>query len=385
MTKTILFNCVGAGPEKGGMYQYARTFIEDFVRLSKNLHRYICLSDDKKFKEIENCEHIIVEKHSTIEHRSERGLRLLQNKNLLPMTFYVPKYMKSILQQLDGIDVHACIGLNQRVDIFHIPANVYVSAVHDAPRGWNSVSRSVHSLSYTVQFGAECNYLMRNSDILLTDSLLSSVVLQKKYATAAYFHPIYFRAMDTGFDNQTVSADFENTLPKNFLYYPSTTHPVKNHIRLIQAIVLANKFVSQPYSLVLSGPTDIFTNKIKSYAMKSGINLKHVGYVSELEKKVIFKKSRALIMPSLFNFTNIPLFEALAFNSHVLCSSIESSREIFGNAFEYFNPMHVESIASSIINLNLKKIQHVKKVRELKKYDLKRLREQQLLNLFAIL
>ena len=345
MTKPILFNCVGAGPEKGGMYQYARTFIEDFVELNKNLHQYICLSDDKKFKEIKNCEHIIIEKNSAINRRSERGLRLLQNRNLLPMKVYVPKYMKSVLQQLDGIDIHACIGLNQRVDIFHIPAKIYVSAVHDAPRGWNSVSRSVHSLSYTVQFGAECNYLMRHSDIVLTDSRTSSVLLQKKYDTFADFNHLYFRSLDKSSDNQPISPDFENTLPKNFLYYPSTTHPVKNHVRLIKAMKLANKFVSEPYSLVLSGPTDVFTRKIKMYAKEAGINLKHVGYVSESEKKIIFKQSCALIMPSLFNFTNIPLFEALALNTYVLCSSIESTREIFGNTFEYFNPMHVESIA----------------------------------------
>jgi glycosyltransferase involved in cell wall biosynthesis len=385
MAKIILFNCVGAGPEKGGMYQYARTFIEDFIALNKNSNQYICLSDDKNFKQIKNCRHIIIDKNSAIERRSQRGLRFLRNSNLMPLKLYVPRYMRYALQQLEGLDIHACIGLNQRVDIFHIPAKKHVSVVHDAPKGWDAVSRSVHSLSYTVQFGAECNYLMRNSDIVLTDSLVSSNLLKKRYFTSTDCNHIYFRSMDKGFDDQVVLPDFKSKLPKNFFYYPSTTHPVKNHKRLIKAISLTNKFVSEPYSLVLSGPTDIFTNKIKRFAAESGLNLKHVGYVSEIEKNMLYKKSCALIMPSLFNFTNIPLFEALALNTHVLCSDVESSREIFGNTFEYFNPSNVESIASSIMNLKLNKTHNNDKKRELKLDEILNLRYQQISSLLKLL
>ena len=347
--KRVIFNCVGAGPEKGGMFQYTKAFIEDYIEASVGDEDYTILSDDEVFREFKGCHCILIPKDDAIESRWKRLLRVLCNLGILPFKVHSPKYIEENLSDLNKKHFDVSISLNQRTDNFKFFSSFRVSVIHDAPKAWSKPVRKLHSISYYLQFDSECNFLAKHSDLVLVDSDVSADILRAKYKIDAPIRALYFRPLASG------KADTKEnpTLPSKFFLYPSTTHPVKNHKRLIDALSLANQFLSEHFSLVLCGPVEVHTEAVLLHARLKNVHVQHVGYVSEEIKAAIMNRADALIMPSVFNFTNIPLFEAVFANCPVLCSEMATSREIFGEALRYFHPLSVESIASAIVYFDL--------------------------------
>ncbi|UPU00676.1 glycosyltransferase family 4 protein [Bradyrhizobium barranii subsp. apii] len=77
-------------------------------------------------------------------------------------------------------------------------------------------------------------------------------------------------------------------------------------------------------------------------------NVRFAGYVDEHEKAAMIAEAHGLIMPSLAEGFGIPIIEALAANTPVLCSDIAVFREVAGELADYFDPFSTEAIAASI-------------------------------------
>ncbi|QPF88765.1 glycosyltransferase family 4 protein [Bradyrhizobium commune] len=77
-------------------------------------------------------------------------------------------------------------------------------------------------------------------------------------------------------------------------------------------------------------------------------NVRFVGYVDEHEKAALIADAHGLIMPSFAEGFGIPIIEALAANTPVLCSDIAVFREVAGELADYFDPFAIESIVASI-------------------------------------
>ncbi|MBK3663589.1 glycosyltransferase family 4 protein [Bradyrhizobium diazoefficiens] len=77
-------------------------------------------------------------------------------------------------------------------------------------------------------------------------------------------------------------------------------------------------------------------------------NIRFVGYVDEHEKAALIADAHGLIMPSLAEGFGIPIIEALAANTPVLCSDIAVFREVAGELADYFDPFAIESIVASV-------------------------------------
>ena len=77
-------------------------------------------------------------------------------------------------------------------------------------------------------------------------------------------------------------------------------------------------------------------------------NVRFAGYVDEHEKAAMIAEAHGLIMPSLAEGFGIPIIEALAANTPVLCSDIAVFREVAGELADYFDPFSTDSIAASV-------------------------------------
>ncbi|QOZ38120.1 glycosyltransferase family 1 protein [Bradyrhizobium sp. CCBAU 53421] len=80
-------------------------------------------------------------------------------------------------------------------------------------------------------------------------------------------------------------------------------------------------------------------------------NVRFSGYVEEHEKAALISDSHGLIMPSLAEGFGVPIIEALAANTPVLCSDIAVFREVAGELADYFDPFSIESIGASVIRV----------------------------------
>jgi len=77
-------------------------------------------------------------------------------------------------------------------------------------------------------------------------------------------------------------------------------------------------------------------------------NVRFAGYVGEHEKAALVAEAHGLIMPSFAEGFGVPIIEALAANTPVLCSDIAVFREVAGELADYFDPFATESIVASV-------------------------------------
>ena len=67
-------------------------------------------------------------------------------------------------------------------------------------------------------------------------------------------------------------------------------------------------------------------------------NLTVLGYIPDLNAKLLMKNCRAFIFPSLYEGFGIPPLEALALGARVICSNVSCLPEIFQDCVHYINP-----------------------------------------------
>lgn len=147
-------------------------------------------------------------------------------------------------------------------------------------------------------------------------------------------------------------------LPLKYLYYPARFWPHKNHLRVIKSLELLKQKYSLNIPLVLcgsySGAIREYTYKeVMNTASKLGIkeNIYYLGYVEDTDMSVLYHEAEALVMPTFFGPTNIPIIEAWEFDCPVITSDIRGIREQVGKAALLVNPRLVESIAEAIRKL----------------------------------
>jgi glycosyltransferase involved in cell wall biosynthesis len=100
-------------------------------------------------------------------------------------------------------------------------------------------------------------------------------------------------------------------------------------------------------------------------------NVRLAGYVEEHEKATLIAEAHGLIMPSLAEGFGVPIIEALAANTPVLCSDIPVFREVAGELADYFDPFSTESICAAITRVLSHQEEWRRKIRE-RRYELAR-------------
>ena len=157
-------------------------------------------------------------------------------------------------------------------------------------------------------------------------------------------------------ERQRVQAVYN--LPENYLFYPAQFWPHKNHPRIINALGLLKRGHNLKIPLVLAGShtgniRESIFNEVVSLASKRGIEkeIRYLGYVPDSDMSSLYGGAVALVMPTFFGPTNIPVLEAWAFGCPVLTSDIRGIREQVGDAAILVDPCSVEAIADGIHRL----------------------------------
>jgi glycosyltransferase involved in cell wall biosynthesis len=153
------------------------------------------------------------------------------------------------------------------------------------------------------------------------------------------------------------SPDFDARyrLPEKFIFYPARFWAHKNHKNLISAMAKLKNEIPD-LKLVLSGTQ---SHKYDSYesVMKQAADLGladavfPLGYVPDEDMPELYRRARALVMPTYYGPTNIPPLEAFASGCPVAVSGIYGMPEQVGDAALLFNPDSVAEIADCIRKL----------------------------------
>jgi glycosyltransferase involved in cell wall biosynthesis len=241
----------------------------------------------------------------------------------------------------------------------------YVMAVHD-------LQHRLQPEFPEVSAGGEWErreYLFRNgtryATLLLADSEVGKEDILNFYAPYGVtedqvkvlpFLPACYLMPDISEEERhRVRAEYH--LPERYLFYPAQFWPHKNHKRIIQALALL-KDRGMTIDVVFCGSHTGGIRKrafreVMSLASQSGLekNIHYKGYVADQDMSGLYAEAAALVMPTFFGPTNIPVLEAWALGCPVLTSDIRGIREQVQNAAVLADPRSVESIAEGISRL----------------------------------
>jgi glycosyltransferase involved in cell wall biosynthesis len=147
-------------------------------------------------------------------------------------------------------------------------------------------------------------------------------------------------------------------LPERYVFYPAQFQPHKNHIRLVEALGIIRMRTGLRVPLVLSGAQNWSLaaetwRTLMTTATRMGVaeQIHYVGVVKNEDMTGLYAAATALVMPSYFGPTNIPLIEAWALGCPVITSDIRGIREMCGDAALLVPPSSADDIADAILSV----------------------------------
>ncbi|NCO95548.1 MAG: glycosyltransferase family 4 protein [Armatimonadetes bacterium] len=147
-------------------------------------------------------------------------------------------------------------------------------------------------------------------------------------------------------------------LPQRDLFYPAQFWPHKNHHRIVQALERLKRlhglgipvvFCGSPQGAIREGHLRL----VESMARCGGVSeqVHQLGYVPEEDMSALYAGAAALVMPTFFGPTNMPVLEAWAFGCPVITSDIRGIREQAGEAALLVDPRSTDELARAVHRL----------------------------------
>jgi glycosyltransferase involved in cell wall biosynthesis len=167
-----------------------------------------------------------------------------------------------------------------------------------------------------------------------------------------FLPPPYVERRVTGQDLANARRKYK--LPKEYIFYPAQFWPHKNHERILKALARLNE-QRVPVPIVLSGSSsgalrERTFQRAMSVAREADIQerVHYLGYVPDRDMAALYSAATALVMPTFFGPTNIPIIEAWACDCPVVTSDLRGIREQVEDAALLVDPTSVEEIATAI-------------------------------------
>lgn len=277
---------------------------------------------------------------------------------------------KRLLQNLIGNQTVRCIELSHPAAVYDFRRLIDVLFVPGSWSGVNMLDRPlVHVIPdiqeqfYPENFSPDqlsyrnehYLYSALASTFLITISEFSKRTIIEKFGVPAErirvthlgTHPVFSSLDDLGMRPARLPENFEN-----YLFYPANSWKHKNHIALLDALVVLRDRNGLEPGVIFTGHLltgDFNRVDIPAEARRRGLRrVHHLGVVSLAELKYLYLHAAALVHPSLFEGFGIPLLEAMTVGRPILAADRASIPEVAGNAALYFNPDDANDIAEKI-------------------------------------
>jgi glycosyltransferase involved in cell wall biosynthesis len=141
-------------------------------------------------------------------------------------------------------------------------------------------------------------------------------------------------------------------ISKPYVLFIGTLEPRKNLLRVIQAFEkTALQFPE--HVLILAGKLGWDFDPILQAIARSPFHqrIRHLGYVSEENKRTLLAGGDLLVYPSLYEGFGLPLLEAMAAGIPVITSNVSSLPEVAGTAALMVDPESVDQLAAAMVRL----------------------------------
>ncbi len=141
-------------------------------------------------------------------------------------------------------------------------------------------------------------------------------------------------------------------LARPFLLYLGTIQPRKNLSRLIEAFARLPRDVGN-VDLALVGGTGWLVGEVFRRVGELGLEdrVHFLGYVPDGDLPALLSAAECFVMPSLYEGFGLPVLEAMACGTPVVCSDASSLPEAAGDAALYFSPHDTDGMAEAMARM----------------------------------
>lgn len=197
-----------------------------------------------------------------------------------------------------------------------------------------------------------------NTDLILTISEFSKQTIIDRYNVESDRIVVTYLDADASFDNNIddyILFKMRKKLPNEYILFPANMWPHKNHIGLLKGFIKAKR--SHPelvnLKLVFTGNIERETGEISSFIDKNDLrnDVLYLGYMPQDEMKYVFMCANMLAFPSKFEGFGIPLVEAMATETPIICSKSSCLPEIARDAALYFDEENSDEISDLIFKV----------------------------------
>jgi glycosyltransferase involved in cell wall biosynthesis len=145
-------------------------------------------------------------------------------------------------------------------------------------------------------------------------------------------------------------ADARYALRHPLVLAVGTIEPRKNYARLIEAFARASRASDGPAMLAIAGRKGWLYEGVFEAAERYGVSdrVRFLHYVPEDDLPALYATADVLAMPSLYEGFGIPVLEAMATGTCVVCSDGGSLPEVAGDAALIVLPEDVASLADAL-------------------------------------
>jgi len=337
----IVFLADALDTQKAGIQQYCKGLLGALDALNTNHQLYVVRPNAKhQFKNI-----------TEIEIKINQNIPLHQRW----------RQFTSIPKKLNKIKPCVVMEL-AHFGPFNLPSSIKrVTFIHDISP---VVYPKWHPFSSTIAHRLLLKSILKKTSLILTNSYFSKSEIVRKYPFVENKIKVTHLGCSINL-NQLTSKDLlaEILVRKPYFLYVGTLEPRKNILTLIKAFELYQSKHQQNINLVLAGSWGWKYKSIKA-AIQQSPSKKDIictGYISEAQKIQLIKNAKAFIYPSLYEGFGIPVIEAMRLGCPIICSNIDTLKEVAGDKAFYFNRIDALDlcnkmrIVSNLINIDQKK------------------------------
>jgi len=337
---------LGSSPG-GGIYQYAQAVLDALLRLPADQYELvIAYSHPVWRKHIPPGRAKVIELHDSIR---SRALNRLRHATQLPMSAAraIGRFVDPNVRAL--VSANADLWLNPSNESWAFRAPIpALGTIHDLMHIYEPQFPEAGSAEEIAERDFHFRETCRWARGIVVDSNIGKEHVVKAYGISAdRVHPLPYIAPAYIYDAAgKPPVDLPYDLPSKFLFYPATFWRHKNHGGLFAAL----KKLHDQYpemKLVLAGARQNGYDEALQRVNELGIT-QHVvflGYVPDEHMYELYRRARALVMPSFFGPTNIPQLEAFVAGCPVATSRVYGVPEQVGDAALLFDPNSVDEIA----------------------------------------
>jgi glycosyltransferase involved in cell wall biosynthesis len=194
---------------------------------------------------------------------------------------------------------------------------------------------------------------VRRASALITVSESSKRDLIRLYGVPADKITVVYEAASALFQPasaaQIAASRARYGLPERYLIALGTIEPRKNLIRLVSALRTLRQQDPQ-LALVIVGRSgwlyQDFYQELEELDDPRAVLLP--GYVPDEQLPAVLSGATALVLASLYEGFGLPILEAMACGTPVVCSNVSSMPELGGSAARYFDPQDTGQMAETI-------------------------------------